>query len=76
MSKYYNPSRTKNLYDPHSNKPFRLSRTKLDLFINCPRCFFWIAQLLGKHRAQHGDMTVTKKVLIKNINSTIMQHFA
>jgi PD-(D/E)XK nuclease superfamily len=40
MSKYYNPSRTKNLYDSHSNKVFRLSRSKLDLFINCPRCFY------------------------------------
>src|SRR4030065_1328068 len=40
MSKYYNPSRTRNIYDPNSNKPFRLSRSKLDLFINCPRCFY------------------------------------
>jgi PD-(D/E)XK nuclease superfamily len=40
MSKYYNPSRTKNLYDPNSPKSFRLSRSKLDLFINCPRCFY------------------------------------
>lgn len=40
MSKYYNPCRIKYLYDPHSDKPFRLSRSKLDLFINCPRCFY------------------------------------
>lgn len=40
MSVYYNPNRRKNLYDPHSTFPFRLSRSKLDLFINCPRCFY------------------------------------
>ena len=39
MSQYYNPNRTKNLYS--SDLPeFRLSRSKIDLFINCPRCFY------------------------------------
>jgi CRISPR/Cas system-associated exonuclease Cas4 (RecB family) len=40
MSKYYNPKRTKNLYDPKSKTPFALSRSKIDLFIQCPRCFY------------------------------------
>lgn len=40
MSKYYNPKRTKNLFNPHSLEPFKLSRSKLELFINCPRCFY------------------------------------
>lgn len=40
MSGYYNPKRTKNLYDPNSPELFRLSRSKIDLFINCPRCFY------------------------------------
>jgi hypothetical protein len=40
MSKYYNGKRTKNLFDPQSESPFRLSRTKIELFINCPRCFY------------------------------------
>ena len=40
MSKYYNSNRARNLYDPTSGKPFRLSRSKIDLFINCPRCFY------------------------------------
>ena len=40
MSKYYNPNRTKNLYDPNSSQSFRLSRSKIDLFLNCPRCFY------------------------------------
>jgi len=40
MSQYYNPNRTKNLYDPASKDLFRLSRSKIDLFLNCPRCFY------------------------------------
>ncbi len=40
MSKYYNPNRAKNLFDPASPAPFRLSRSKIDLFLNCPRCFY------------------------------------
>ena len=40
MSKYYNPQRTRNLYDPFSTAPFRISRSKIDLFLNCPRCFY------------------------------------
>lgn len=38
VSQYYNPRRTKNLFDP--DRPFRLSRSKIDLFLNCPRCFY------------------------------------
>ncbi len=40
MSRFYNPKRKGNLYDPSSNIPFRLSRSKIDLFLNCPRCFY------------------------------------
>lgn len=40
MSKYYNPNRKRNLYDPSSSELFRLSRSKIDLFINCCRCFY------------------------------------
>ena len=40
MSKYYTGKRTKNLFDPQSKAPFKLSRTKIELFINCPRCFY------------------------------------
>ena len=40
MSQYYNPRRTKNLYDKNSKELFRLSRSKIDLFISCPRCFY------------------------------------
>jgi len=40
MSQYYNPKRTRNLYDPQGTKSFKLSRSKIDLFIDCPRCFY------------------------------------
>lgn len=40
MSKYYNPNRTRNLYEPWVLQPYRLSRSKLDLFLNCPQCFY------------------------------------
>lgn len=40
MSQYYNPNRTRNIYDPNSSELFRLSRGKIDNFITCPRCFY------------------------------------
>lgn len=33
--KYHNP-----LFDPQSKTPFKLSRSKVDLFTQCPRCFY------------------------------------
>lgn len=40
MTQYYNPKRSKNLYEPKAKRPFALSRSKIDLFLNCPRCFY------------------------------------
>jgi CRISPR/Cas system-associated exonuclease Cas4 (RecB family) len=40
MSKYHKAQRTRNIYYPGSQQPFKLSRSKLDLFLNCPRCFY------------------------------------
>jgi hypothetical protein len=40
MSEYYNPQRTRNIYDPQDGKSFKISRSKIDLFIECPRCFY------------------------------------
>jgi len=31
---------TAKLFDPRSDKPFVLSRSKVELFIDCPRCFY------------------------------------
>ena len=49
MSKYYNPHRSRNLYDPGSDKPFKISRSKIDLFVACRRCFY-IDRRLGTGR--------------------------
>ncbi len=48
MSKYYSGKRTRNLYNS-SDEQFRISRSKLDLFIECPRCFY-IDRRLGVGR--------------------------
>lgn len=32
--------RQRNLYDPKSKQPFKLSRSKIDLALKCPRCFY------------------------------------
>jgi len=45
MSKYYNPKRSRNLFDPDSTEPFRVSRSRVDLFLNCPRCFYFDRRL-------------------------------
>lgn len=40
MSEYYKANRTRNLYDPASLEPFKLSRSKIEQFMNCPKCFY------------------------------------
>jgi hypothetical protein len=38
MSEYYKKSN--NLFNPQSEAPFKLSRSKIDLFMECPQCFY------------------------------------
>jgi PD-(D/E)XK nuclease superfamily len=43
MSKYYNPNRGSRIFDPKINgsgEPFVLSRSKIDMYLNCARCFY------------------------------------
>lgn len=40
MSSFYTPRRVRNLYEPGSSEPFKLSRSKIDLYLECPRCFY------------------------------------
>ena len=40
MSQYYSQKRSHQLFDPRSSGPFKLSRSKIDLFLECPRCFY------------------------------------
>jgi len=32
-------------FDPNSKVPFKISRSKIDLFLECPRCFYFDAKL-------------------------------
>lgn len=45
MSDYYNPRRTRYLFDPKNDEPFKVSRSKIDLFLNCPMCYYLDARL-------------------------------
>jgi CRISPR/Cas system-associated exonuclease Cas4 (RecB family) len=49
MSQYYKGKRTHNIYDPKGTEPFKLSRSKIDLFVECPKCFY-IDRRLGVGR--------------------------
>jgi hypothetical protein len=49
MSARYKPPRRRNLYEPGSAKPFKISRSKIDRFVECPRCFY-IDRRLGTDR--------------------------
>ncbi len=40
MSEFYTPKKTRNLYDPENTRPFKLSRSKIELFMECPKCFY------------------------------------
>ena len=40
MSQYHTAQRTRNLYTPNDLEVFKLSRSKLELFVACPRCFY------------------------------------
>lgn len=41
----------KKLYDPKAKEAFRISRSKIDLFLECPRCFY-IDRRIGVSRPQ------------------------
>jgi len=45
MSEYYTAQRNKGLYQPGSPEVFKLSRSKIDLFVECPRCFYYDRRL-------------------------------
>ena len=49
MSTRYNPHRKRFVYHPASKAPFKISRSKIDRFIECPRCFY-IDRRLGTDR--------------------------
>lgn len=49
--------RSKNLFDPKSTEPFRLSRSKIENFIRCSRCFY-LDRRLGVDQPQMPGFTL------------------
>ena len=67
MSKFYTPKRSRNIYDPNDTKPFKLSRSKIELFKECPRCFY-VDRRLGVGRPPGFPFNLNSAVdaLLKN----------
>ena len=65
MNKY--KRRISNLYNPKFDKPFRISRSKIDLFLECPRCFY-LDRRLGLSRPSMPGWALNSAVdqLLKN----------
>lgn len=61
MTQYYRSQRSRNLYDPASKEPYRLSRSQIDLFMNCPRCFY-LDRRLGVARPPGYPFTLNSAV--------------
>lgn len=40
MIKLKTGERSKNIFNPSSDEPFKISRSKIELFTKCPRCFY------------------------------------
>lgn len=61
MSEYYIPKKTRGIYSPSSSESFRLSRSKIDLFTECPRCFY-LDRRLGVGRPPGFPFTLNSAV--------------
>jgi len=40
MSEFYQGKRQRNLFNPDAEAPYKISRSKIDLFLKCARCFY------------------------------------
>lgn len=49
------------LFEPNSSQPFKLSRSKIDLFVECPRCFY-LDRRLGVKRPGGFPFTLNNAV--------------
>lgn len=61
MSKYYKPKRTRNLYEPGSVVPYKVSRSKIELYMQCPKCFY-LDRRLGVGRPPSYPYTLNSAV--------------
>ncbi|MFA4905370.1 MAG: PD-(D/E)XK nuclease family protein [Candidatus Margulisiibacteriota bacterium] len=53
--------RTRNIFDPRATQPFSISRSKLELFTDCPRCFY-LDRRLGVGRPDTAPYTLNSAV--------------
>jgi hypothetical protein len=59
--------RIRNLYDPASSEPFKLSRSKIELFINCPQCFYLDRRLgVGRVDGPGFSLNIAVDALLKS----------
>lgn len=49
------------LFDPKSTEPYKISRSKIDLFLNCPRCFY-LDRRLGIPRPSMPEFSLNNAV--------------
>ena len=61
MTEYYTSRRENNLYKPGNSVPFKLSRSKIELFIQCPKCFY-LDRRLGVGRPPSYPYTLNRAV--------------
>jgi hypothetical protein len=54
-------TRKRNLYNPKDQEPFKLSRSKIELFLECPRCFY-LDRKLGVSRPGGFPFTLNNAV--------------
>lgn len=54
-------TRVRNIFDPASEEPFKLSRSKIELFLQCPRCFY-LDRRLGVGRPDTPPYTLNNAV--------------
>lgn len=58
---HYNPEKRRTIFNLNSKEPFKVSRSKIDLFIECPRCFY-LDQRLGVPRPRPFPFTLNSAV--------------
>jgi CRISPR/Cas system-associated exonuclease Cas4 (RecB family) len=54
-------SRYDNKYKPGQTEPFKLSRSKIDLFVQCPRCL-WLDRVIGIKRPSSPPFQINKAI--------------
>jgi len=64
--------RKRNIYDPNSDKPYKLSRSKVDMFLNCRRCFY-IDRRLGV--SQPGGYPFNLNIAVDHLLKVEFDHY-